>query len=144
LKSSVFTVQIILKIRFRGTQERINPVSIILKGKNCLETRTIWNSNGVLERIKFGFQGITIYTYIYVYGRYNSTQIHFEWNSGSSKKFFSFYKYIRSFLPYYYYLSFPAVVPKHVWAAAEPATVPTIHLAGEEVKDVIGKVKQSL
>jgi len=49
-----------LKIRVRGTQERINPVSIILKGKNCLGTRTIWNSNGVLEQIKFGFRGITV------------------------------------------------------------------------------------
>ena len=52
-----------MKIRVRGTQERINPVSFILKGKNCLGTRTIWNSNGVLERIKFGFQGITVYDF---------------------------------------------------------------------------------
>jgi len=50
-----------LKFRVRGTQERINPVSIILKGKNRLRTRTIWNSNGVLEWIKFGFQGITVH-----------------------------------------------------------------------------------
>ena len=33
-----------MKIRVRGTQERINPVSIILKAKNCLGTRTgFWN-----------------------------------------------------------------------------------------------------
>jgi len=33
-----------LKIRVRGTQKPINPASIVLKGKNCLGTRTgFWN-----------------------------------------------------------------------------------------------------
>jgi hypothetical protein len=64
--------------------------------------------------------------------RYNDIQIHFERNRGSSKKFF-YYNFIRSFLSYYYYLSLPAVVPKHVWAAAELAMVPTIHLAKKKL-----------